>query len=79
MRYITAMAVALGVGVAMAAPAAFAGENAGPTCYVNGAASSCVQPATVVLNAASGTGTLAGSMGDTWSSLRGDQSSFGAK
>ncbi len=60
MRYMLAMLLTLGIGVTAAAPAALASDNAGPTCYVNGVAYSCVQPARVTLNTGSGSGTVAG-------------------
>ena len=60
MRSMLAMLLTLGIGITAAVPAALASDNAGPTCYVNGVAYSCVQPARVTLNTGSGSGTVAG-------------------
>jgi hypothetical protein len=60
MRSMLAMLLTLGIGITAAVPAALASDNAGPTCYANGVAYSCVQPARVTLNAGSNSGTVAG-------------------
>lgn len=61
MRYVLAMLLVLGIGVAAAMPAALAANNADPACYQNGVAVSCTGPGAVRLEPASGSGSLAGS------------------
>jgi hypothetical protein len=75
MRYVLAMLLAVGMGVAIVVPAALAqnvnrygnevvphtpGGNGGTICYVDGVTLSCTQPAPVTLYPASEVGTVAG-------------------
>jgi hypothetical protein len=75
MRYMLAMLLTLGIGITAAVPAALAqpvnrygnqvhtltpGSNAGATCYVDGVARSCDQPAMVTFYPATNLGAAAG-------------------
>lgn len=57
MRYVVVMLLALGIGLAATAPAAFA--DGGGVCYKKGVALSCTQPAPVYLGTGSSSGAVA--------------------
>lgn len=59
MRYAMALLLALGIGIA-ATSAAVASDNTDGSCYTNGVAHSCFQPAPVYLGTGAGPGVVAG-------------------